>query len=244
MKNVLVTGGAGGIGSEIVKKFADEGYFVYFVDTDQNNAKKLVQKIGSQKCSFVKLDVTNISEISNFCKTLEPNFKLNYVVTLAGRALENEWKPFEQQQLNEIHNSVNLNLLGHINIVYNFLPYLKNAEGDKAILMISSINATDAFGLPGYSASKSGLYGFTNAMTNELGQMGIRINTLSPGTVVTEATQKEPKDFTALLKGTALNKFATSKHIADVAYHMCNTFVTMTGQDVVVDAGQTKMHSC
>ena len=46
MKNVLITGGAGGIGSEIVKKFAENGYYVYFVDTDQNNANKLIKKVG------------------------------------------------------------------------------------------------------------------------------------------------------------------------------------------------------
>ena len=243
MKNVLITGGAGGIGSEIVKKFVSEGYFVYLIDTDENNAQKLINQIGKDNCEFLKLDVTNIAEIQNYCSTLKKSFKLNYIVTLAGRALENEWKPFEEQKLTEINNSINLNLFGHINIVHNFLPYIKSADGDKAVLMISSINATDAFGLPAYSASKSGLYGFKNALTYEFGKLGIRINTLSPGTVVTEATQKEPKDFTSLLKGTALNEFATSKDIAEVAYHMCNTFNTLTGQDIVVDAGQTKMHN-
>lgn len=244
MKNVLITGGAGGIGSEIVKKFAEKGYYVYFVDTDQNNANKLIKKVGKDKCEFLKLDVTNVEEIKNYCKNLKKSFKLNHIITLAGRALENEWKPFEQQTLEDMQSSINLNLMGHINIIHCFLPYLKNAKGDKSILMISSINATDCFGLPAYSASKSGLYGFKNATTHEFGQMGIRINTLSPGTVITEATQKEPKDFTSLLKGSALNKFATSAQVADLSYHICNTFATMTGQDCVLDAGQTKMHSC
>lgn len=243
MKNILVTGGAGGIGSEIVKKFADSGYFVYFVDNDAENANKLVKKIGKDKCEFVELDVTNVEELQSYVKKLKKSFCINHIVTLAGRALPNEWKPFEEQQLDEIERSVHLNLLGHINVVHCFLPCLKKAKGDKSILMVSSINATDCFGLPAYSASKSGLYGFMNATVSEFGQMSIRINVLSPGTVVTQATKKEPKDFGTLLKGTAINKFATSADVAELAYHMCHTFVTMTGQNQVLDAGQTKMHN-
>jgi len=243
MKNVLVTGGAGGIGSEIVKKFTENNYFVYFIDIDENNANKLVNKIGPEKCAFIKLDLTNVSEIQNFCKKLKKSFCINHIITLAGRALPNEWKPFEQQELEEISKSVQLNLLSHINTVHCFMPYLKNTKGDKSVLMVSSINATDCFGLPAYSASKSGLYGFMNATVSEFGSLGIRINVLSPGTVVTEATKQEPKDFSKLLKGTALNKFATSQDVANMAYQICNTFSTLTGQNQVLDAGQTKMHN-
>lgn len=243
MKKVLITGGAGGIGTEIVKKFAQNNYYVYIIDIDKKSGKNLENCLGKDKCQFIQLDVTNIEQIQSYVNTLNKNFELNHIVTLAGRALENEWISFEKQTLQDIHKSVQLNLLGHLNVIHSFLPFLKNTDGDKSILMVSSINATDCFGLPAYSASKSGLYGFKNATVNEFGLQGIRINTLSPGTVITEATQKEPKDFTALLKGSALGKFTTSKDVANLAFNICDTYVTMTGQDIVLDAGQTKMHN-
>jgi NAD(P)-dependent dehydrogenase (short-subunit alcohol dehydrogenase family) len=70
--------------------------------------------------------------------------------------------------------------------------------------------------------------------------MGIRINTVSPGTVITEATEKEPKNFEELLKGSPLNKFATIENVADVTFALCDTFDGITGEDIVIDCGQIK----
>lgn len=237
--NVLVTGGSGGIGSIIVEKFVQEGDFVYFIDKDPKGAKLLTERFGHDKCQYQNVDVTKISDIRAFANSFDKNFELDYLITLAGRALENEWISFPMQELSEIHNSVNVNLLGHINVIHEFYKYLRNGS---AVVMVSSINAIGNYGLPGYSASKAGLYGFMNAVVNEFGRDGIRINTISPGTVVTEATQKEPKDFGELLKGTAIGRFATPIDIANVAYELCHTFVSITGQNLIVDSGQSKMH--
>ncbi len=240
MKNVLITGGAGGIGQGIVEKFIEEGYFAFVLDVDDSALEKLSNKY-KEKCACYKVDVTDSNAISNFVSCLPQDSIINYVVTLAGRAGENEWLPLEQQTSKDVENSVKVNLLGHINIIMAFLPLLKKASGDKAIVMVSSINALQGFGLPAYSASKSGLYGFMNGALTELGKMGIRINTVSPGTVLTEATKKEPKDFKELLSKSALNKFATIKNIADVTFALCETFDAVTGEDVVVDCGQSKL---
>ena len=166
---------------------------------------------------------------------------INYVVTLAGRAGKNEWLPFEEQTAKDVEDSIKVNLLGHINVIMACLPLLKNAEGDKAVTMVSSINAVQSFGLPAYSASKSGLYGFMNGTMTEFGKLGIRINTVSPGTVITPATTKEPKNFKELLSNSALNKFATIENVADVTFALCQTFTATTGEDVVVDCGQSKI---
>ncbi len=243
MKNVLITGGAGGIGREIVKKFINNGYFVYVVDNDNKSMQKLIELFGNSKFEAVNLDVTDIEAIIKYRDSLKDDLAFSYVITLAGRALDGDWKPFEEQSPYDIKKSIELNLLGHLNIIHAFLPLVKRAEGDKAILTVSSINGTDSFGLPAYSSAKLGLYGFTNAITCEFGALGIRINTLSPGTVKTDATEREPKDFSSLLKGTALGRFATREEVADLAYHVCNTFTAMTGQNIVIDAGQTKKHN-
>lgn len=242
MKNVLVTGGAGGIGSSIVKAFIKSGYFVYIVDTDVNGSKELVAQCGKEHCCAANLDVTDTDAIKNFIASLGDNITFNHIVTLAGRALEGEWLPFGEQSLQTVEKSVKLNLLGHINIIHAFLPLLKKADGDRSILMISTINASQNFGLPAYSAAKSGLYGLMNGIVGELGEMGIRINTVSPGTVLSPATEKEPKNFDKLLKTTAINKFATSDEVADVVVSVCDRFISITGQNIIIDAGQSKTH--
>lgn len=242
MKHVLVTGGAGGIGSAIVKTFIENGCFVYIVDTDAAAAEALAAQYGAEWCEAVVLDVTDAEAIARYTATLGEGFVLDHIVTLAGRALEGEWAPFEEQSLETIQGSIQLNLLGHIHIVHAFLPYLKRGEGDKSVALISSINAMENFGLPVYSAAKAGLAGFMYGVMGEFGKAGIRINTISPGTVITPATQNEPKDFEKLLDTTALHRFVTAEDVAQLVYAVCNDFVGMTGQNVVLDAGQSKIH--
>ena len=243
MKNVLITGGAGGIGSEISKVFLEKGYFVLIVDTDAAAGEKLVEQYGADKCRMVQLDVTDNAALEQFAASLGEAFALNHIITLAGRALEDEWIPFVRQGMDMIERSVKVNLLGHIGAVHAFLPCLQRGDGDKSVLMIATINAMTNFGLPGYSAAKAGLTGFVNAMVGEFGKEGIRINTISPGTVVTEATLTEPKDWDALRKTTAINRFAPAEEVAKMAFGICEEFTSVTGQNFVIDAGQTKMHS-
>ncbi|MBR5192729.1 MAG: SDR family oxidoreductase [Clostridia bacterium] len=240
MKNVLITGGAGGIGQGIVEKFIKEGYFVYVLDKDESALNQLSSKYEG-KCSCHKVDVSDANCVNGFISSLPQEKTINYVITLAGRAGENEWLPFEEQTAKDVEDSIKVNLLGHINVIMGCLPLLKKASEDKAIVMVSSINALQSFGLPAYSASKSGLYGFMNGSMTEFGKMGIRINTVSPGTVLTEATKKEPKNFKDLLSNSALNKFATIKNVADVTFALCETFDAVTGEDIVVDCGQSKI---
>lgn len=242
MKKVLITGGAGGIGFEITKKFIENGYFAYVFDTDAENCEKLTKCFGGDRCEIVSLDVTDVSAIRKYVASLDKDFSLDHIITLAGRALDGEWKPFENQDLEMIQSSVNLNLLGHINIIHSFLPVLKSGEGDKSIVMISSINAITNFNLPAYSAAKAGLVGFMNGIVRELGKEGVRINTVSPGTVKTPATLQEPKDYEQLLKTTAINRFATANEVAKMIYAICNDFVSVTGQNYIIDAGQSQSH--
>ena len=85
--------------------------------------------------------------------------------------------------------------------------------------------------------------GIGSAIVDELFKIGkenIRINSISPGTVVTEATEKEPKDFTELLKGTAINSFATKEEIAKTVKFVLETH-GITGQNIIVDSGQSSI---
>ncbi len=243
MKNVLVTGGAGGIGSSISKTFIDHGCFVYILDTDTERSAQLVDQYGADHCCAINLDVTEAKSIQDYCASLGEDFTRNHIVTLAGRALDGEWLPFQEQTLDTAERSVKLNLLGHINVIHSFLPFLRKGEGERSIVMVSSINAVENFGLPVYSAAKSGLYGFMNGIVGELGKDGIRINTISPGTVITPATETEPKDFDKLLEGAALDRFATAEDIASAVFSVCTVFRSMTGQNLIIDAGQIITHT-
>ena len=228
MKNILITGGAGGIGSAIAKRFIDEGFRVYSIDVDTLDLGE----------SFINLkgDVGSISSLQLLKKECE-GIVFSHIITLAGRAIEDEWKPLKDINIESIKNSVDLNLVGQLNVVKMFLDQLSGEEA--SIILMSSINAYGGFGLPYYSAAKMGLIGFMNAAKDELEEMGIRINVIAPGTVVTEATQQEPKDFDELLKYTDNHRFATKEEVADLAFSLCESS-DETGSVCIIDEGQLR----
>lgn len=237
--NVIISGGAGGIGSGISKRFVRDNYFVYILDIDQISGAKLEQEIGADKCKYVYADVTNLNTLINATKIDRiQNEGIRHIISLAGRALEEEWIDFKSQSLQTIENSIDLNLIGHIKLIHTFLHDLKRVDGDKSITLISSINALSGFGLPGYSASKAGMFGFVNAVAAEFGENGIRINTVAPGTVITAATKTEKKDLEKLLQGTLLGRFTTTEDVSELVFILATKITSITGQNIVVDCGQ------
>ena len=228
MKNILITGGAGGIGSAIAKKFIDEGFKVYSIDVDTLDLGE----------SFINLkgDVGSISSLQSLKKECE-GLEFSHIITLAGRAIEDEWKPLKDIKIESIKTSVDLNLVGQLNVIKMFLDQLSGEHA--SIILMSSINAYGGFGLPYYSAAKMGLIGFMNATKDELKEMGIRINVIAPGTVVTEATQQEPKDFDELLKYTDNHRFVTKEEVANLAFSLCESS-DETGSVCIIDEGQLR----
>ena len=242
MKQVVITGAAGGIGSVISQHFAANGYFVYAVDRNGDACRKLAASIGPEHCYPVVLDISDKKAVQDFAASLPQDFALDHLISLAGRADEGEWQAFAQIDPQVIENSIRINLIGHLLVTNALYPFLKNHTGDKSVTLISSINAKGCFGLPVYSAAKAGLTGFMHGAVNTFGQDNVRINVVSPGTVVTPATSAEPKDFTKLLHTTALNRFATPQDVAKLVWQICNEFTAITGHDFVVDAGQLSNH--
>lgn len=242
MKQVVITGAAGGIGSAISHFFAANDCFVYAVDSDSNACQKLAASIGEARCCPVVLDVTDKDAVQAFAASLPQDFALDHLISLAGRALEGEWGAFDRIAPQVIEDSIQVNLIGHILMTHALYPFFKKHTADKSVTLISSINAKGCFGLPVYSAAKAGLSGFMSGAMNAFGRDGIRINLVSPGTVITPATSAEPKDFESLLRTTALNRFATPQDVAKLVWQICNEFTSITGHDFVIDAGQLRNH--
>ena len=94
--------------------------------------------------------------------------------------------------------------------------------------------------MPVYSSAKAGLIGFCKSVHPDLQKLGVRINTICPGTIVTDATLKEKKDFEALLKLTKLGRFMTKEEVADLAFELCEKS-SCTGKVVNIDAGQNEV---
>lgn len=237
---IVVSGGAGGIGSEIVKRFSAVGMNIIILDINPLN-KQNIYRTNKGNILYYNVDIRLSSAIKTFVSTLtKEKIRISHLISLAGGALKGEFDKFENTDDDVFKQSINLNLNSHILLTKHLLPLMSDLNiSNKSITYISSINAKMDFGLPAYSAAKSGLIGLTKTLSAELGKKGIRVNSVLPGTTLTDRTSKEPKDFSEYFKGSLLNRFASAEEIAEVVYCVAIKFTSVTGQEIIADCGQT-----
>lgn len=229
---VVVTGGSGTIGSAAVEAFLRAGNEVVVVDKEQPPRRV----VDAAAVSFIDLDVTDREEVEALRYRLDDDVGLTHLVSLAGGG-DGEFKPLREIEVDRLVRSVELNLTAHILLVRSLLPLLERRPGTATIALVSSINALRDWALPAYSAAKAGLLGFLASQTTELGRSGIRINAVLPGTVPTERTRRQPKDFLALAMSTALGRLTTPEEVADTLVAL-TSLSAITGHALVVDCGQ------
>lgn len=240
MNYVLVTGGVGGIGTAVVSRFLHSGFKIIVIDIDKKGGKDIVQRYPDDVL-FFNIDVSSTDEIIELTSELcRKDIRINHCISLAGGAFVEEFGGLEKLDDCLIEKSIKLNLSSHIILSKNILPLMKKCDlENKSISFISSINALMDFGLPAYSAAKAGLLGITKVLSSEIGKYNIRVNSILPGTTLTERTASEPKKYDEYLKGNLLGRLATAKEIAEVIYCISEKLTCITGQHIVADCGQT-----
>lgn len=238
-KITVITGGSGGIGRSVIRKFLDNEDKVIVLDIQKIRNEKILE---NENFEFIKTDITNPEEIEEAKKIIEEKYGyINNLVSMAGVNMKSEIGGMETITIEDIDKSIKLNLNSHIYLVKIFLDLLKNnPSSKKTITMISSINAISDHGLPAYSAAKSGLYGFMKSISNSMAENRIRVNTVSLGTVPhNDETIEENEYFQTKLQKIAIKDFVRPKDVADTIFAI--TYITrgIIGQNIVLDMGQS-----
>lgn len=236
-KTVLVTGASGGIGRAIVKRFAKEGYnIIYHYNSTLDNA--FVAEIAKVTNILpVKADFKNCNEIITMFESSIKTF--GTIDCLVNNAGVDRVSPIVDENIDAINECLQINLSSAI-----FLTSLVSKKmcemQSGAIVNISSIWGKYGGGLESvYSASKSGLIGFTKAIAKELGANGVRANSLTLGMIDTKMnnnlTTEEKQEF---VLNTALQRIGTPEEVASAVYFLASDDSKyITGQDIGVDGG-------
>ncbi|MBR2703968.1 MAG: SDR family oxidoreductase [Clostridia bacterium] len=234
----VIAGGSGGIGRSVVRKFLRKGDRVIVVDINKITDENITS---DEKYSFLKADITNPDDIMIAKKKIEKKFKkIDNLISMAGINMKSEIGGLETITIEDIDKSIKLNLNSHIYLIKIFLGLLEKEDAVKNIVMISSINAISNYGLPAYSGAKAGLYGFMKAVTNELGNQGIRINTISLGTVPHSTDVIEGNEYFESKKSKLpLKEFVRPTDVADAIYSLVYRMKAIVGQNIVLDMGQS-----
>jgi len=235
-KTVLVTGAGRGLGAAIAERCVGEGATVLvgdiaFVDDSGGAAQQ------------IELDVTDGEAWSRAADVIRRDYKrLDVLVNNAGILRSS---PLRDMTVEEFRHTLDVNVIGPLHGIQTFLE-LHDAAGGGAgsIVNIASVRGlVGGHGLGSYSASKFALRGLTKVAAIELGSVGVRVNAVCPGPVVTEmmmADQLGHLDWDGYLAQVPVGRFG---HPDDIAAAVCwlasddSSFVS--GTEIIVDGGLT-----
>jgi 3alpha(or 20beta)-hydroxysteroid dehydrogenase len=238
-KVALVTGGAQGIGAAIARKLAEHGARVVIGDIQHDKGRAIAAEIG-EAASFVPLDVTEPDSWSTAVASVAARHGgLDVLINNAG---DGTGGPIEHQDVGRHKAIVDLNLNGVWLGIRACVPALA-ARGGGSIVNISSIDGLAGIaGLSTYVATKFAVTGMTKALALELGDRGIRVNSVHPGIVdATHDRGMPPAAMARIQKAVErqpIKRMARVEEIANaVLFFASDESSYCTGSELLVDGG-------
>jgi NAD(P)-dependent dehydrogenase (short-subunit alcohol dehydrogenase family) len=181
-KVALITGGTSGIGEATVRLFVNEGAKVVFTGRAEEKGVSLDSELGPG-ATFYRADVMNEAEIkASVDHTVETYGRIDCLFNNAGAATPGEIETLTQDEFN---TAMQL-LVGSVVFGMKYaVPFMKK-QGSRSIISNSSVAALHGgMGPLLYSAAKAAVTQLSKVAGMELGQFGIRVNTISPGGIAT-----------------------------------------------------------
>ncbi len=189
-KTVIVTGGGGGIGGALCRRFGEEGALVAVFDLDPQAAEATCQAVeqAGGRARAHTLDITDYQAVGEAVAAVSADFGPPAV--LVNNAGYDRFMPFLDTDPQIWRPLIDINLVGALNLHHQVLPGMVEAGRGRIINIASDAARVGSSGEAVYAACKAGLLGLSKTLARELARKGITVNVVCPG----------PTD-TALLKG-------------------------------------------
>ena len=244
-KVVIVTGGAGLIGRNIVKSIVENGGIAIIADRNMDNANKISEDL---KADFIYLDITSKEVISEMIKVVcEKYGKIDAIVNNAYPRNKNYGRIFEDVEYSDFCENISLHLGGYFLVSQMFCQHFKT-QGYGNIINISSIygviaprfevyNSTSMTMPVEYSAIKSGLLHLTKYIAKYHKGCNIRCNAVSLGGI----EDGQPDRFLDAYKSFSLNKGMLNPKdiVGTITFLLSDMSSYINGQNIIVDDGWT-----
>ncbi len=186
-KTVLVTGASTGIGYATAKYLAQHNYKVYAGVRKQQD-EDILNNLGLANLKAILLDVTSDDSINRAASEIaeQENGELHCLINNAGVGYGGA---LEMMSAQDIHDVINVNVIGLMEATQTFIPMLRKAKG-KIINIGSTANFLSSPGGSVYSASKFAVRAFTDSLRRELHPFGVDVVLIAPGAVESEIWNK------------------------------------------------------
>lgn len=215
-KIAIVTGAGRGIGKAIAKRLAKDGMNVAILDINLEMADETAKEISNygSEVLTVKCDVSNEDSVKAAVESVIDVFgAVDVLVNNAG--ILSSKKPFAEYTKEEWDRVLGVNLMGTVFMCKAVIPYMKEQNYGRIINMASQAAVTGGrtAASPVYATSKAAIICVTKALVSELGPYQITVNTVAPGFIVTEMTEKA--GYEKLTGIVPLRRTGTPEDVAD-----------------------------
>lgn len=242
-KNVVVTGGASGIGQATATRFLEEGCKVCVFDRSADARTRVKTELPALS-GIMDVDVSHLEQVqAAFAEAIELMGSVDVLINNAGISIRHDFLDITPEEWDEV---LNVNLKGAFYVAQTAARHMMD-KGSGVILNTASTAGN--IGYPhyaDYSASKGGVIALTLAMSLELAPV-IRVNAISPGYVLTPMQRAEYTDemLDAVNKKIPLGRHAKPEELAALfAFLASEDAAFATGQVYVMDGAETTGGLC
>ena len=188
-KSILITGGAGGLGSQIARSVVAQGGKVGILDTNASAIAALVSELNSagKVAAGEIVDVRDAKSVDTAINSLAKSLgSVDVLIAAAGGSLGT---PRDLDDISEADFDLvmDVNVKGTFNCARSVIPHMKKSGGG-SIVTFSSIggrSASPVTGVP-YATAKAAILGLTRRLAKEVGEFNIRVNAIAPGLFLTD----------------------------------------------------------
>jgi len=190
-KTAFITGAGKGIGRATALALANEGVNVGLIARTESDLVKLAAEIKSLRgrVAYAVADVSDLAQVEAAIEKLTN--EIGTADILINNAGIGKYAPFLELQPEEWKRMIDVNLMGMYYVTRTVLPQLIEKNGGDIINISSSSGLRGTAGSSAYSASKFGVLGMTESLSQEVRKHNIRVFALTPSRVVTDLTYKE-----------------------------------------------------